>query len=579
MEQRKIIRRKKRTHKRTKRLIASFLVLAMLSAASISAVAFALTAEYANDVYVPYAEEVVAEYAAVEEPAVEYEVAYDTSVTQDAAEGSYDYPAIQGVAEESYEAVASGDYIEIEPLSGISPGDVVAIYVDGTPANDRGYPALAAAISSANPGETIYFLGNVAHIGTLTIGNNLTLDFRGYNLNIGTVVVGDGVSLDVINGGTLHASGFGLNIFGNSTVNFDGNISASSDGIRVNGAGADVTINGNVSGSDAIRTMSGSTSSMVINGNISGRLCGIHANGAGTIIVTGNIHGNDIAVNTATGSTTTINASGDVSGGNTGIRATTDSTVNLIGDVTAGGIGINASQNANVWVTGDVVATGANSTGAQSTNSSSVRITGTLTAPNYVRVANVTLAADEDDETSTLPGYKQFSRDYATVWVLSETPLPPTCECTYADCPCTDVPENCTCGTVVQPPACECTYADCPCPDAPEGNCTCGAPQLPCNCDTNCCECSGYNPDCTCPCTEGCTPDTGDVTGNDTNGGDDANDDDEEVDEQAATGDRRDPAAGPKTGDVVNWFAQIAVLAALLTAVAATGLVRTRGQN
>lgn len=654
-----------RLKKGTRRLIASFLVMVMLSAASISAVAFAMTAEESTDVYVPYAECAVVECAVVEEP-------YDYPVILSVVEESYDTSVIQDTAWESYGAETANDYIEIEQSS-IAAGDVVAIY--NAAGNHQGFPTLAAAIAASDSGATIFFLGNVTHPGILEVNSSVTLDFRGYNLTVGTLVnvVGAGTNFTVVNGGTIFTGNDGISTTVSPTVTINANIVAGGDGIRAGIGASTITVNGNITsmgtnpsplpGGHGIRTLTGSTATIVVNGvvtansgptafsgsglyiqgspsvtvngsidadshgvyalaggnsvitvigNINSGASGIFTSGGSDITVEGNVnaanngisaHGSstttlrgnitaatgissfgaavvnvlgDIAATAATGagvstsgvdSAQRISVQGNIDAQGNGISSSSAGSMAEIvieGNVTAGENGINTMSAGNVstiHVIGDVVAVG---TGANTFGDVEVRITGAITAPEYLRIAGIVLAADQYGATSTLEGYRQFSRGNATVWVLdAEGQQPPACECTYTDCPCTGVPENCTCGTQQQPNLCE---------ECGEYPCTCGT-QLPTYCD----ECGEYP--CVClPYVPGGTQPAPTPPAND---GDDANGDGDgdDGDERTAAGDRRDPAAGPETGDVVNWFMQIAVLAALVATFASVGLARTREQK
>jgi len=48
---------------------------------------------------------------------------------------------------------------------------------------------------------------------------------------------------------------------------------------------------------------------------------------------------------------------------------------------------------------------------------------------------------------------------------------------------------------------------------------------------------------------------------------------------ETTSGADRRPATGPQTGDAINWFTQIAVIAALIASFAAAGIYRTREQS
>ena len=598
MEKRKVIRRRIRKDKRIKRSIATVMMVIMLMAASISAVAFAVSSDYEADV-VDYIEE-----AYVSAPAAEEAADADEVVVEDAVEA--DVSAIDEAADDIYEALTpeimaadevdeiEANYIEIEPLAGVDPSiHTVAIQVGAAPdaTADTGFVDLIDAIIAANSGDTIYFLGNTSHTGSIPVNGNLTLDFRGYNLTTSALSVASGATLTVLNGGTLYAELDGVYAMDNSTVNFNGAIVAGHAGVRTAGSGASVTVNGDISGeSAAVATEHGSTSTIVVTGNLKGGLDGIRAWGGGTITVNGNISA-DEGVSAGYGDALTINVLGNISAGWAGIFAMDNVTVNLVGDINAEGTGIDAFDNARVYVTGDItvagddslggvaafdsaqiriegnisaywsgifamdnatvnlvgninaegtgidafdnarvhitgdiVATGEWSEGVVVDDSAQVRVTGNITATIFVVVRGNDLTFADHDATSALEGYRQFSRGGATVWVLGSGqaggPTPPTPPAPPTPTPPTPTPP-------VPAPPVETT----PAPSTP-----------------------GDSAETTAPAAGTGSTDT------------------------TPSADRR-PAAGPQTGDTINWFTQIAVIAALVASFAAAGIYRTREQS
>jgi len=604
MEKRKVIRRRIRKDKRIKRSIATFMMVIMLMAASISAVAFAVSSDYEADA-VDYTEE-----AYVSAPVAEEVVDADEVAVEDAAEAAE--PALDEVADDTYEAAADevsaldavteenaeSDYIEIEPLAGVDPSEhTVAILAGATPddAADTGFATLGEALAAASPGDTIYFLGNVTHNAIVDIDKSLTLDFQGYNLTTQEIIVDSGVSFTVIGGGTLYTTLDGVYVSGNSVVNVSANIVAGSDGVVVSGSGATVTINGNVSGSDAIVSQVGSNSTIVVNGNVSGTLCGIHAYGGGTITVIGNVVADDVGITADLGSTATVNVTGSVTADFTGIRASANSTVNLTGDINVPVIGIDAKDNAQVHVTGNVVLSAEDSIGVLIDGSAEVRITGALTAVYYIVAGADFLAATDHDATSTLEGYRQFSPGNATVWVLGAAqgggptpPVPPaetirvqmiihidgvpTGEPLYFDFPA----DYFGYGWAEYPPFLEWladlieTYEaqgfDFAWLDWFESDDEAGYVVL--ERLHFYFESGTQAPPAGTPSTPG---DSAEATPTPPAAGTGSTD-------TTPSADRR-PAAGPQTGDTINWFTQTAVIAALIASFAAAGIYRTRREQ
>jgi len=362
-----------------RRALAIFLMLAMFSAASIPALAFAATSEDAVDANVVCTESV-------------YDAAAPEVVVDDAASGDdteapaanvYDsvsyglvetYPSDMPVGNEPVE---DAYVLDIEPAS-ISVGDVVAVWVDGTPANDIGFPTLWEAINftnAAGPGETIYLLEDVTHNNPPimpTITSDLTLDMKGYDLNVAALYV-TGASLTITNsGGTLRTRVMAGILAIDATVVVNANIIAGLGGVRANG-----------------------NTTMTVNGNITSGWEGVRASGTSTINVNGNIIVDDT----------------DLPSG-----------WNVVGALAIG--------SSEIFITGNITATGNNAVGAASTNNAEITVTGTITAPIYVGFLTgplgtgfevlpsfISLSSTDNDAVSLKAGYKQFSNNNAFIWV------------------------------------------------------------------------------------------------------------------------------------------------------------------
>ena len=644
MEKRKVIRKRNRGIKGMRRLIAAFLVIVMLSAASMSAVAFAVDAAEYDD------------GATVTVEAPEYTPAVEAPVVDESAE--YVPVALEVEVEEApvaeevtiEEDAAEELYIEIEPLTGVLTTDDAYILADsispGIPAADTGFDTLAEALNSAYavPGVTINLQHDVSH-GALTPNfNNLTLNLGGNTLTLaGPLAVDSAGSGFTLTGGTLNALGDGVVASGNAVVNINAAINAGISGIVADGT-ATVTVVGNIATVEggAVVTLPSSSASVTVIGNLNTESSGVYADGNGTVTIYGDINVPFTGIASSLGAPTVI-VTGNISS-DFGIRAGGNAEIVVTGNIRADEFGISAGGNAEIVVTGNITSEGfgilvyndeANDVnvhligdivamlGVAVWGNAQVRVTGAITADNYVSINDIDLASNESDATSALDGYRQFSRGNTIVWVYGVTgELCPDCGeypsvCVPEPIPCPDCEEY-PCGCVPQPTPCPecgeypstCAPGPIPCPDCEEYPCGCvpqptpcpecgeypstcvpeptpcpDCEEYPCGCvpgSTSCATCEEYP--CVCaPYVPGGTPGpvvpgpgtpapgptappAGNVDGDD---GDDA-------DEDAAPANNRRPAAGPKTGDAVNVFAQIAVLAILVATVASAGLLRTR---
>ncbi|MCL2745474.1 MAG: hypothetical protein FWE48_00020 [Coriobacteriia bacterium] len=518
MKSEKMISRKMRKINSARRLLSTFLMIAMLLAASMSAVAFAasldeeVSAVAAEEAYVSVVAEELIE-ATTEEivPAIEESTAEAPTAEESIAEESPANPEVPSDSSTSsepatfveVEVAEEAEEIGIEALSGVLPGDVVAIYVDGTTANDIGFTSLSAAISAAPVGATIYFLGNVTEATTIIVNSDLTLDFRGHNLTTsGISILGANTEFTILGGGTLNASLNGVfTTAANPTIVINANIDAGSIGISTGlGSGGTVVVNGNVVGETVAISAGSGTTSITVNGDVRGTT-GVLASGGGAIRVNGSVTGTTASAINASGSATVIVGGNVSTAANLAAAITTlgTSSVTVNGNVASSGDlgGINASGDSRVNITGDITVTSTSllAAGVSSSGNAQVRVTGDITAPVFVRVAMQTFTRAERDATSSLPGYDQFTNAGSTVWVLSGG----------------------TSGSQV----------------------TSSVPSTP--------------------------PTTGSSG----------------TSEAAAetTTVARTSTAGPKTGDADNWFIQIAAIAALTATIAAAVLYRTREQN
>jgi len=419
-------------------MLAMLLVLAMLSTASISALAFAVSADdiadtaYVENVYEPAVntdeEEAVGK---VPDSATDAEeasnavandvVTYESATDAEAANSADDAEDAASVAVSTDSIVNTDGYIEIEPAT-VSPGDTVAIVVDGTDANDLGFLTLEGAFAASSPGDTIRFLTNVDWTWGTTFGPHaLTLDFAGFNLTASSAIWITN-PLTINNGGTI-------------TINASG---AGSQGIAIADAGPVI-----ISANQIVSTQSGITvlgaSNVAINSNITNQWRGIDARDTSVVTMNGNIttvgsggqplnrngimaQGSAQVTMTGTITVEARSATNLVNGGATGILAIGSSQVTLAGTINAsdpssarGAIGAASGNSAWIQITGDILAPAGTSTFVGFNDGG--LIDGNLWMP-WENITTQTRA--QNDAVSERAGFDQWSANAARIWISAQ---------------------------------------------------------------------------------------------------------------------------------------------------------------
>ena len=260
----------------------------------------------------------------------------------------------------------------------IALGPVCEIVETGLP-----YDSLADALAAHTDGETIKFLDDIDHTGSIYVnGKTLILDLDGYDLNVN--VSGSYVpALGATNGATV-------------TVNGDITVAALSGdvyGVYASGSGAELTVNGNV-------TVSGTGNYDVI---------GVGTQSTGEVHVTG-----DVTVN-ATASTVTGVAS------YSGVTVDGDVIVSGTGNII--GVTIN---NSEVTIGGGIKVSGTgNITGVSSAiGNATTNIDGEIYVPageSYILFGSTLRNIDDIKIPSGKTGYREYVPLSATstsrVWV------------------------------------------------------------------------------------------------------------------------------------------------------------------
>ena len=318
-------------------------------------------------------------------------------------------------------------------FAAVSPGDVCAVLVDGTTANDEGYATFDDALGNVGDGGTIYLLADATYggPGDFTPPNygatSLTFDLRGYDLSMGMYGISlDGSSLTILNGGTVSAFDIDL-IFGGSLV-ADANFNLD-DALWVQ-HDSTVTITGNIQAVDyGAEVDTGGV--LYLTGNVTvDDGTGVAVEDGGTATVEGNIDAYYALF--VYGSSLTV--TGDVKS-EIYCLSENNSTLILDGDLTVSGDatpGILATDSSTATVNGNITMTGSGSFGAGVGDDGQVTVKGVITAPNYVVFGSLDYYDDfipttiktpgQNDPTSLLSGFNQYSFANGTatayVWVL-----------------------------------------------------------------------------------------------------------------------------------------------------------------
>lgn len=247
---------------------------------------------------------------------------------------------------------------------------------------DVGFPTLEAALDAVQDNETITLLQSIDHSQPIVIdGETITFDLGSFNLNIDTSATAGSTGLTAINSGKVSCSGSGkLNVTSSqygviaqdgSEIHVSGSVIADQYGVVTSGSGnPKVTVDGDV-------TVTGQTESNVVDA--------VSAGGYATVEIGGYVtanrtrHAQNVTAVYSNGSTITIGK-----------------------DVTTKGSGVNVQNDGNVTIDG---ALDYDPTGAVS---------------SYIKlgidVAGVKTADDYED-TSTKPGYKEYKNGNNIVWI------------------------------------------------------------------------------------------------------------------------------------------------------------------
>ena len=667
----------------------------MFLAASISAIAFAVTSDEAADVataveevYVPAVveeildEEVPVEETSTEEPAAE-EVASEKVPAEEAVcDGAAVTVEANAVAAATGEELIEATYIDIMPLSGVLPEHVAAVVVDGTDANDIGFPTLHEATLAALDGATVRLVTDVSEAEVRILDKSLTIDLAGYTLTLtgapipghpgqqnsvyvggsdpaprtltitngtvdftgmifarsgnpigavggpstvnieapGTITSFSNRTIFAREGSTVNFNGSVANtsvqlttvaVFahGGSTINVNGAVTSNFNGVAVQSGSSSVNIAGDINaGVHGVTTsvaplISGGplvNASVEVGGDIDAGSDGINVEGSVEVLVQGSIDAGQNGIIAAGDAMLTV--AGDIEAGLRAVTASGDTQANVGGDISAGNIGVDASDNSSVTVAGGI---SAEEIGVQASDTAYVRVSGTITADEFVSLEGEANPREFDDYDDLENDYRQYTNGDAVVWVLGPVSTAcdhephvrlffytsteptrvagPTAELAFSvDTTISadfirdlmnqhtipvpagfallnpfafDYEETCTCGAAdirIFVEALEATDDDSDLAGDTDGN--------------NDSDVSGDGSDDT----------VGDQCGTDDSG--DAGTD-EDADSDGTVTPNRTPASGPKTGDIVNYFMQIALAAALVATFAAAGLARTREQS
>ena len=287
-------------------------------------------------------------------------------------------------------------FVGIVTIAGaaINPGDVCAIYVDGTPENDVGYTSFEGAFgfADAHSGQTIYLLTDVVCDSHVVVGNALTLDFKRHSLtfeNNKALMVSTGGDLTVIDGGTLTLGGLWA---------YGGSLDVTADIVSTNDVGVYaqdsslVKITGNVTSQSGygVETRHAGTTVTVI-GNVhalGGNDYGVKANTGTTVNVTGTVAADDSDGVYASGVGATVSVTNGVTASRTGVYAEDGATVEVGGNISAGWNGVFADGAGTlVKIAGSIKAP---EHGVYAVDSATVRVTG----GGIVTITNCGIYAD-----------------------------------------------------------------------------------------------------------------------------------------------------------------------------------------
>ena len=248
-----------------------------------------------------------------------------------------------------------------------------------------GYATLEEALDDVKNNETITLLQSISYSEPIVIdGKAITFGLAGFNLNIDTSETAGSTGITASNGGKVSCSGSGKL-----------NVTASQYGVRAEG-GSEIHVSGSVTaGQYGVYTVSGGPGNPKVTVD-------------GDVTVTGQVDLNVVEAVSA-GAYATVEIGGHVMANRkTSIQNVTavysnGSTVTVGKDVTTKGSGVNVQNDGEVTIGGalDFDPTG---TGSQSYIKAG-------TGPEGVKTA------DDFEDTSTKPGYKEYKNGDNIVWI------------------------------------------------------------------------------------------------------------------------------------------------------------------
>ena len=611
MEKRKVLRKKRRLNLGIRKSIATFLTIAMLSAASMSAVAFAVGQDDVVDVDAIYVEDV-------------YEAAPVEVAPEVVEEPAADEPAANDYAAADVAPVEATDVAEV---------DVYEIEIEPATFGDLTGAEVQALIDAANPGEVISFDPGAVITGSFTINQGITLEGNG-----ATIILDSAGQFIGIQGDNITLTGFAINYTyaGVSQANII--VWAPSNNVTISNNEFSIASGPGSIDASAITTQENGTNGitgLVISGNTfapygssSWRSLAINFGANGTI-VDGNtfsgtfdrplwINSNNVQVtNNNFTASYAVSAPGNINDGNS-IRIWADPSQHAGEDLVTVITGNTFADGQFIWTNQDRPTNIdfeyllLNNTYVGLTFPFDIiRDDAGFTAPfNYVTISDLEVIATAGGSVSS-PTFGIPMADFYVLEVGQETSVTATPDTGYifvgwtiegdedavaaviAELGGAAALEDATitftkpAGSVIltanfEGIPCEvCDTYPCECPvvcevcDTYPCACCPVTGEYPCVCPVLCEVCGEEYP---CECEDlDSTPTTPTVPGN---GGDDDDDDgDNDGDDADGAGNNRRPGTGPKTGDVVNMFGQIAALAALITALAGAGLLHARKQN
>ena len=590
MEKRKVLRKKRRLNLGIRKSIATFLTIAMLSAASMSAVAFAVGQDDAVDVDAIYVEDV-------------YEAAPVEVVPEVVEEPAADEPATDDYVAADVAPVEAADVIEV---------DVYEIEIEPATFGNLTGADVQALIDAAAPGDVISFDSGAVITGPFTINQGITLEGNG-----ATIILDSAGQFVGIVGNDITFTGFTVNYTYTGGPRMSILVSSPSNNVTISNNQFFVAPGAAVTAADedtaAINTQFGAPSNgisgLVIQGNSfapmgypnpaasSWRPLMINFGADGTVV-----DGNTFAGNFDRGFVVNVNNAqitnnifeesyvvspsghGVILWGPSGHGFSGDFTAEIAGNTFRDGQPVrvltdlphnidvadllrdNTYCRSSIEFPFDILRNELDEYIAVSDIEVNATTGGSVTGafPNGIMTSTaagfyvIEIVGEETSVTATADAGFQFVN-----WTITGAGAADVIAALGGEAALTSatLTFNNPAGSVIL----TANFEGIPCDDCNEFPCVCPEPEI--------CEVCGE--EYPCDCDAGTTPGNGD---DGTAGDDDAEGVDGDDDADGAGNNRR-PGTGPSTGDVVNMFAQIAALAALAVTLAGAGLLHTRKQN